>query len=170
MRTFALLPALALGLLANAAFAADPNVELSDKLFITKAYEGGMIEVKLAEVAQHKSASVDVKTFSGQVVTGHSKSNAELKALAEAKGADLPKSTALMANDKAKTLEVKNGPDFDKAYAEAAVDSHKDAVKIFEKAANDAKDAEVKAFAAKTLPMLKGHLAMAEILQKKVGK
>ena len=47
---------------------------------------------------------------------------------------------------------------------------HKKAVKAFEKAANEAKDADVKAFAAKTLPTLKEHLSMAEDLQKKVGK
>ena len=47
---------------------------------------------------------------------------------------------------------------------------HKKAVKAFEKASNEAKDADVKAFATKTLPTLKEHLTMAEELQNKVGK
>jgi putative membrane protein len=50
------------------------------------------------------------------------------------------------------------------------VSDHKDAVKAFEKAANEATDPEVKAFASKTLPTLKHHLSMAEALQQKLGK
>jgi len=75
-----------------------------------------------------------------------------------------------VAAAKAKLLDGKVGADFDKAFASAAVSDHKKAVKAFEKAANEAKDADVKAFAAKTLPALKEHLSMAEALQKKTGK
>jgi putative membrane protein len=49
------------------------------------------------------------------------------------------------------------------------VKGHKDAVANFEKAANEAKDADVKAYAVKTLPALKAHLAKAEEVSKKVG-
>jgi ferritin-like metal-binding protein YciE len=51
--------------------------------------------------------------------------------------------------------EAKSGADFDKAYAADMVSDHKKAVEAFEKAATDATDAEVKAFAVKTLPTLK---------------
>jgi putative membrane protein len=50
------------------------------------------------------------------------------------------------------------------------VSDHKTVVDEFKKASTDAKDGDVKAFAAKTLPTLEMHLSMAEDLQKKVGK
>ncbi|AKQ55725.1 Predicted outer membrane protein [Bordetella hinzii] len=59
---------------------------------------------------------------------------------------------------------------FDEAYADSiAVSAHKDAVELFDKAAREAKDAEVKAFAARVLPQLKQHLAMGQELQRKVS-
>jgi putative membrane protein len=76
----------------------------------------------------------------------------------------------MVAKGKAKLLDHKTGADFDKAFAEDMVSDHKKAVAAFEKAANNSKDPDVKAFAAKTLPTLKMHLSMAEDLQQKVGK
>ena len=42
------------------------------------------------------------------------------------------------------------------------VKAHKEAVDEFEDAAEDAHDADIKAFAANTLPILKTHLSHAE--------
>jgi putative membrane protein len=71
---------------------------------------------------------------------------------------------------KEKLLDAKIGNSFDKAFIDGMVNDHKKAVAAFEKAANDSKDPDVKAFAAKTLPTLKSHLSMAEDLQQKLGK
>ena len=43
-------------------------------------------------------------------------------------------------------------------------------IQLFEKASKDADDAEVKAFAAKTLPTLKAHHEHAEGLKKAYGQ
>ena len=43
------------------------------------------------------------------------------------------------------------------------------ALKEFQKAANDAKDADVKAFASKTLPTLQEHLQMSQNINKSLG-
>jgi putative membrane protein len=48
------------------------------------------------------------------------------------------------------------------------VDDHKEDVNKFEKAANDCKDPDIKAFAAKHVPALKQHLQTAEALRDKV--
>jgi putative membrane protein len=49
------------------------------------------------------------------------------------------------------------------------VSDHKEDVAEFEKEAKSGKDADVKAFAAKTLPTLKEHLEMALKAQRAVG-
>ena len=50
------------------------------------------------------------------------------------------------------------------------LEHHQQDVRDFSRAASTAKDAEVKAFAAKTLPTLKEHLQQVQDLSKTVGK
>jgi putative membrane protein len=48
------------------------------------------------------------------------------------------------------------------------VKDHEKAVALFQKEADTGKDAEAKAFAAKTLPTLQGHLEMARSMMSKM--
>lgn len=65
-----------------------------------------------------------------------------------------------------KWLKALSGASFAKAYDDMQVAAHKDAVSLFERYANGGENAELKAFAAKTLPHLQMHLKMAKDLQK----
>jgi putative membrane protein len=142
----------------------------ADKTFVKAAYEDGLAEVRLAEIGQAKASSADVKAFAAQMATDHAAANAEIKALAELKKVELPNAPAAGTDRKANFLDSKAGTEFDKSFVETMVVDHKKAVIDFEKTALGAKDADVKAFATKTVPTLKSHLAMAEELQKKIGK
>lgn len=164
---------LALGLAfttAPGAFAESATVERSDASFLKDAYQDGLAEVSAAEMGIRKTGNADVKAFAEHMATDHSKANAELKTLADSKKVEVATEPSIVAKGKFKLLDAKTGADFEKAFAESMVSDHKKAVSAFEKAANEAKDADVKAFAAKTLPTLKTHLSMAEELHKKVGK
>jgi putative membrane protein len=144
-------------------------LDSADKSFIQNAYESGLAEVKFGEMGQAKTGNADVKAFATAMVADHAKANGELKALADAKKVEVATDLTMMAKAKAKVLDAKSGADFDKTFMEGVVKGHKDAVANFEKAANEAKDADVKAYAVKTLPALKAHLAKAEEVSKKVG-
>ena len=61
-----------------------------------------------------------------------------------------------------------NGADFDKAYMAQMVDDPKKDIGAFEKEEKKGSDTTVKAFAEKTLPILKHHLEMAKDLNKKL--
>src|SRR5205823_969270 len=65
-------------------------------------------------------------------------------------------------------LSKKSGTDFDKQYVSAMLDDHEKAVKDFTKEAKSSKDADLKAFADKTLPTLQEHLGMVKDLQSKM--
>jgi len=157
-------------LLGASAFADDAVVNTSDKSFLQNAYEDGLAEVKAGELGQGKSANADVKAFADHIVADHTKANIELKTLSDSKKVAVSESPSLVAQAKGKLLDAKSGEGFDKAFADAMVSDHKKAIEAFEKAASEGSDADVKAFAAKTLPTLKMHLSMAEELQNKVGK
>jgi len=160
------LTALVLTAAAAAAFAAGDagKLDKADKDFIDKAAAGGMLEVQWGKLAESKAQNAEVKTFSSMLVKDHSAANDELKTLAQSKGVTLP--TALPKHEQGKVEKLEKAKNFDHEFMEENVEDHKKDVKEFEKASKSAKDPDVKAFAAKTLPTLQSHLQQAEALQK----
>lgn len=140
-------------------------VDNDDAMFSTEAAAGGMAEVELGKIALTKSSNAKVMEFANMMVNDHGKANEELKMIAQSKNISLP--TALdekhqkLMND----LNALSGRDFDKKYVDAMVDGHKKTLDLMEKEAKDGKDADLKAFAAKTAPIVKGHLDMIQKMQ-----
>lgn len=141
------------------------DVSKKDQEFFTKAAGGGMYEVEAGKLAQSKGQTDGVKSFGGMLVKDHGAANAELKALASKKGATLPPG---LPDEKQKKLDtLSKTKDFDKEFVkEVGLDDHKADIALFEKTSKDADDADLKAFAAKTLPTLKMHKEHAEGLNK----
>ena len=139
-----------------------------DKEFIANAGIGGLAEVQMGNLALQKASSPDVKAFAQRMVTDHSKANAELAQLATAKGAAL--ATELDGDPEAALTHLTSlsGAAFDKAYMQHMVSDHEKAVSDFDKASTSATDADVKAWAGKTLPTLQQHLALAKEVARKV--
>ena len=61
-------------------------------------------------------------------------------------------------------LKKKTGKEFDRAYMGMMVTDHNEDVNKFQVTSNNAADADVKAFATKTLPVLRGHLDSAKAI------
>jgi putative membrane protein len=142
---------------------------MSDQTFVTKAAKGGMAEVELGKLAADKGSSDQVKTFGKRMADDHGKANDELKSLAQSKNITLP--TDLDPKDKAlrDRLSKLSGDAFDRAYMQAMVSDHRKDVNEFRMESRSGKDAEVKAWAGKTLPTLEDHLKMAQDANKAVG-
>ena len=146
---------------ANAAMNADQH-------FVVEAYEGGMAEVALGQLATEKASNPKVKEFGQRMVTDHGKANDELKTLAEAKKIPLP--TKLSAKDQAlkDRLSKLSGPAFDHAYMTDMVKDHQADSAAFHKQATTGQDPEIKARAAKTGAVVDEHLKMAQDIQKEL--
>jgi putative membrane protein len=146
----------------SAAYAAAAKVSAADKTFFIKAAQAGMAEVELGQLAQSQGSSDAVKTFGQQMVTDHGAANDELKTLAAQKGVTLPTKADAASQALIKKLKATKGSAFDHLYLQqAGVKDHTAAVSLFTKA-SQSKDADVKAFADKTLPTIKHHLDMAQ--------
>jgi putative membrane protein len=139
-----------------------------DDSFLMKAAQGGMAEVELGKLAAEKSTNAEVKKFAQMMVEDHSNANTELKALATKKGVTLPTDVGSEHKATMEKLKALSGAEFDKAYVAAMVEDHKKDVAEFEKQSTGATDADVKAFATKTLPTLKKHLEMIQAIQGKM--
>lgn len=142
------------------------QVATDDQNFMQKAATGGLAEVSLGQQVSPTAKNADAKAFADKMVTDHSRANDELKQLASTKGVSLPTDTDQEHKDAAqKVMSAKN---VDKAYMEDMVKDHDEDVKEFEKASKSAKDADLKAWIDKTLPVLKEHQKMAHDINGKM--
>lgn len=137
-------------------------LDRADRKFIEKAANGGLMEVQLGEMAQQKASSDQVKEFGKKMAEDHGKANDELKQVAEAKGVALPAAVDRSGQKDLEKFGKLQGADFDREYMKHMVSDHKKDVSDFQKEAKSGKDAEVKAFAAKTLPTLQQHMTLAQ--------
>ena len=145
------------------------GVAAADQAFVKEAAIGGMAEVDLGQLAASKASNPDVKQFGQRMVDDHGKANDELKSWASQKSVNLP--TELDAKHKAEhaKLEKLSGDAFDRAYMTSMVADHNKDVAEFQKQSKSAKDPDLKAWAAKTLPTLQDHQKSAKEISAKVS-
>jgi hypothetical protein len=97
------------------------------------------------------------------MVADHTRANNQLMTLLTKKEMNRLAATTLSAKHRAaeNRLMSLRDEDFDRAYMRQMVKDHENALKLFETEARNGRDDDLRAFAAKTLPTLKEHLAMA---------
>ena len=137
-----------------------------DRKFAMTAAAGGMAEVELARLALSKASSDSVRQYAQKMIDDHTAANSELMQIAAAKGITLP--TAPDAKHRAMMAKMQNlsGADFDREYMKNAGNKdHSKMEKLFQDESTKGRDADLKAFAAKTLPVVQMHLNMAHDAQ-----
>lgn len=137
----------------------------SDSEFIKKAASGGMMEVALGKVAQKKAISNDVKQFGARMVKDHSKANDQLMQLAKNKKLAIPNQLMDEHQKHIDKLSATADEKFDQAYMDVMLKDHKKDIKEFEDAIKEVKDNEIRAWVQQTLPVLKEHYEMAQIIE-----
>lgn len=156
--------------------AADPPSDKGDKVvtggdlaFMNDAGPGGVAEVELGRLAVKSAASAEVRQFAQQMIEDHSKAGEKLKKLAQQKKVTLPAEILPQARQTKEELAKLSGSEFDRAYVKAMVEVHEKDVTAFDAVAANATDADVKAFAAATVPTLKHHLQMIRDIAKSMN-
>ncbi|MGE4239744.1 DUF4142 domain-containing protein [Ramlibacter sp.] len=155
----------------NAPTKQDDKLARGDRKFIETAGENGMFEVQIAQLAASKATDAQVKSFASMLVDHHTAANNELVKIANARAVELPAAPPRGLRKDIEKLGKKTGAEFDKDFVrEVGIKDHEKNIKLFEKASKDVKDAELKAFVDKTLPVLRQHLAAAKALPQAGGK
>lgn len=144
------------------------NVKDDDSDFMIAAANGGMMEVEAGKLAQSNGASQEVKDFGARMIADHTKAGEELKAMAAAKNVVLPASLGEEEQKHVNDMSTMKGAEFDKHYIDMMVNDHDKTVSMFEDASKDAKDQEVRAWAEKTLPVLKDHQTKVKQIKEKM--
>jgi putative membrane protein len=135
--------------------------------FITEAANSDMLEIAAAKIAQDKG-NADEKKFAAQMVTDHTKTTNDIKAMVTSGDvkAEIPATLDSSHQSKLDKLRDAKDSNFASQYDPMQVSAHKDAVSLFERYSNGGDNAKLKDWAGKTLPTLKHHLEMAQSLDK----
>lgn len=141
------------------------ELDASDARFLQAASGAGLFEVQAAELAGKRALDAQVRAFAAKMLEQHTAVNREIKALAASKNVSLPDQPAEPERATLHELSGKTGAAFDQLYIQkAAVDAHATANRLFETAAKESEDAQVRDFAIRTLPMLSDHYSMSRAL------
>ena len=136
---------------------------LDSTSFHALAASSDIFEVLSSVQAKAKAQNAEVKKFAEQMITDHTKTSDELKQIAAKRYLGLP--TVALARHQRMLDELTNEEDmdeFDDEYMSMQVKVHSQAVELFESAAENETDPELKAFAVRHLPHLRMHLDNAK--------
>jgi putative membrane protein len=131
-----------------------------DEKFAKKAAMGGLLEVKLGEMAQSRATEPKVKETARHMVEDHRLVNEELKDMATRKNLTLPSTLDNKTQKKYDYLSKFSGKKFDRKYSRCMVKDHKKDICLFKKEAKRGDNPELKAWASAKLPKLESHLKM----------
>lgn len=145
----------------GAAASAAPTLSQADQKFISQVAASGAVEVADGKAAESQGGA-GVKQIASRIVADRSANNQELMALAKKKGIGL-------GLDKIRGRNMGKS-NFDKQYLHTVTRDYEQDVSLFQKAAQSSSDKDVKAYASRTVPMLKQHLAMLKSAKPAEGK
>ena len=138
--------------------------------FASQAAVIGKAEIELGQLAAKNSQDPAVRGYAQRMVKDHQAADAKLKKIAGAENLTLPQSLDAEHQALKEKLADLKGEAFDREYAKAMAKGHDKAVALFESASQASQmPAELKEFAAATLPTLKEHMQMAHQLHSNEG-
>lgn len=135
--------------------------------FANAAAASDAFEIASSQIAQQQAGSSAIKKFADSMIKAHTGSTAKLKSAAAAASPAITPDPALTATQQQKLDELKSldGTAFDRAYAKAQVEAHKETLEALKaNAANQKVPQSLRTFAAELIPTVTAHLNMANAL------
>ena len=127
------------------------------KEFATRAAAGNLFEIRLAELAQQKAQSQEIKQLAQQLKQDHQQAQDKLKEAAQQANVqiaeDLPKAKQVLLD----AFQQLEGKVFDNAFAMCQVEGHLHSILMYQNEAQNGSDEKIKQYATQALPKLKQH-------------
>ena len=153
-------------------FGAEPiagdSLRPTDRAFLGKAAENVRQQMRLAEVGVSRAAKTEVRSHAQELVADYRQLNDTLEALIRRKGGIAGAPVGGTSETYQKLVE-NSGAGFDAAFVRAAGQMSEEILNLFEQAAADSKDADIRELAAAQLPVLRGHRSKMAELKKAAG-
>ena len=117
-----------------------------DRTFVMQAGQLGMMEVELGRLAVERGSSAGVKQYGQEMVEEHTRANQELMQLAMQKKVELPTEMSTQNTATIDRLSELSGTSFDTGYKQAMIDSHNQAIALFQAQSQQGQDPQLKAW------------------------
>ncbi|HUB49380.1 MAG TPA: DUF4142 domain-containing protein [Acetobacteraceae bacterium] len=141
-----------------------PQLSRADQAFAVFAAQNSMGEAQAGQLAMQRGASGRVKQFGQQLMTDQNGINDALQQIVQQDNLAPPPQPSPMQEAQDRRLNVLYGQDFDKAFVGAQVTHTAQAIAMYQREAQSGQDPALKQFAQETLPVLRHHYALAEML------
>jgi len=161
------------GMAGNASGATNAALTDADIIGVIHAVNQG--EVDAGKLASTKAASSDVKSFAREMVKDHEAMDAKGSKLASGAGGTATSRIAdsVTSANQATSSQLQSagsGAAFDRAYLDAQVAGHQNALTFLQSAQNSAQSSDLKKMISDAIPDVQKHLDRAKSLQSKVAK
>ena len=133
-----------------------------DRLFVQLIGAGGLAEIDAGKLADGKAGSAAAKSFGALMAQDHSRSNDRLASIAKKSDIPMPAEPAPEHKMMRAVLDTLKGRDFDLAYLRGQLVEHQKAAQILTWEISNGQAAELKRFAADTLPIILQHLELVQ--------
>jgi len=155
---------------------AQQDPKLSDAEVASVAVVANQIDIKYGEIAKEKSKNADILKFAETMINDHTAVIAQAAGLVKKLGVT-PQDNAVSqklssdAEKTKKTLRLKSGKAFDKAYIDNEVAYHKAVIGAVEGLLiPETENKELKDLLQNVVPALKAHLEHAILVQSKISE
>ena len=140
---------------------------LTETDFMVEAANSDLFEIQTAQLASGKGTLSDVRELAQHLVMDHTTSSNELRLLANQKKITLPDSLSEDKRTIRMRLAGESGTAFDKDFMNVQITAHDEAIRLYEQATREIQDPDIRNFAVKTLPILRGHQEHAAMVKAK---
>jgi putative membrane protein len=140
----------------------------ADRQFVMDAAAANTMEIQAANIAMQNGVSQRVKDYAAMMIRDHGTAGNELKTYASSRNAMVTDSLPTEMRNHMEEMKKMKGKAFDNHYMKMMTDDHQKTITKFENASNTAADADLKAWATKTLPVLRAHLDSAKAIRAKM--
>ncbi len=141
--------------------------KISTQDFVNTVANINMYEIQAAKAAQGQSKDDDIKNFAQLMLDDHNKMSDELQnKVQNIKGMQVPSEMTKDFKDKVQTLKSAKGHQFEQEYRKQMIQSHKEAINLFQTYAQTGDNNDLKNWARDSVATLQKHLNRAESLPK----
>jgi putative membrane protein len=145
-----------------ARMAPEPHAMALDRQFVLQAEEINNAEVAEGRLAEARGATNTVRSLGRRMVHDHGIAGRRLDDIARSERIPVTQSLGTQGTSEFDALRHLHGHAFDAAYVRDNVPDHRHAIALLQREIDRGRNAAVRAWAARTLPVLKTHLQLFE--------
>jgi putative membrane protein len=151
---------------AEAARESPPNNKNAEDIeFLIEAMRTGLAEVALGDLAAQQSYEPRVRDYGAKLKSDHAAQVAEIERMLKPLQVTIPTEPSAQAQTHHAALARRSGQQFDAAFIEMMIASHREAIEKYGAQTHANPDRALSDFASRSLAMLREHLATAESLR-----